>query len=220
MKHWAFRTSAVVFPSDTDELIRSELFSIEHLEQHAESLAAAQRVTTTPRSCRRLARRLRENGRVIFDAYRDAEQAVREERAITPADEWLLDNFFVAQEQVRQIRNDLPRGFCRGLPQLAGGPLAGYPRVFGLAWALVAHTDSRFDRQMLVRFVGAYQRVQPLTIGELWAVAITLRIVLIENLRRSAEQIVGARAACLKADALADQLLGVGGRAAEAPDTT
>ena len=220
MKHWAFGAPAVVFPPDTDELIRSELFSIEHLEQHAESLAAAQRVTTSPRSCGRLARRLRENGRVIFDAYRDAEQAVREERAVTPADEWLLDNFFVAQEQVRQIRNDLPRGFCRGLPQLAEGPLAGYPRVFGLAWALVAHTDSRFDRQMLVRFVGAYQRVQPLTIGELWAVAITLRIVLIENLRRSAEQIVGARAASLTADTLADQLLGIGGRAAEAPDTT
>jgi cyclic beta-1,2-glucan synthetase len=77
--------------------------------------------------------------------------------------------------------------------------------VFGLAWALVEHTDSRFDKQMLVRFVDAYQRVQPLTIGELWAVAITLRIVLIENLRRAAEQIVRARAACAKADALADQ---------------
>jgi cyclic beta-1,2-glucan synthetase len=69
---------------------------------------------------------------------------------------------------------------------------------------------------MLVRFVDAYQRVQPLTIGELWAVAITLRIVLIENLRRASEQIVGARAACMKADALAAQLLGIGGRAAEA----
>src|ERR1051325_384254 len=199
---WVFGTPAPVFPPDTDELIRSELFSIERLEQHAESLAAAQHITTSSRNCRRLARRLSDNGRVIFEGYRGAEQAVREERAVTPAEEWLLDNFFVAQEQVRLIRNDLPPGFCRGLPELAGGPLKGYPRVFGLAWALVAHTDSRFDKKMLVRFVGAYQRVQPLTIGELWAVAITLRIVLIENLRRSAEQIVGARAACVKADAL------------------
>ena len=65
-----------------------------------------------------------------------------------------------------------------------GGPFEGYPRVFGLAWAFVAHTDSRFDPEMLCRFVRAYQRVQPLTIGELWAVAITLRVVLVENLRR------------------------------------
>ena len=82
----------------------------------------------------------------------------------------------------------------------------------------MAHTDSRFDRELLIRFVGSYQRVQPLTIGELWAVAITLRIVLVENLRRSAEQIACARIGRQEADALADRLLGVGGRAPETPD--
>ena len=98
-------------------------------------------------------------------------------------------------------------GFYRQLPKLAEGHLAGYPRVFGIAWAFVAHTDSRFDTDALCRFVKAYQRVQPLTIGELWAVAITLRIVLVENLRRSAEQIVRRRTARQEADALADRLL-------------
>ena len=214
----AFGTPAAIAP-DTEELIRSELFSVERLEQHAESLAAAQQVTTSPRTGRHLGRRLKDNGRVLFDAYRSVEKAVRENRAISPADEWLLDNFHVAREQIRQIRDDLPRGFYRGLPKLADGPQKGYPRVFGLAWAFVAHTDSRFDRQVLVRFVAAYQRVQPLTIGELWALAITLRIVLIENLRRSAEQIASGRAACREADALADRLLGVSGRSAEAPET-
>ncbi|HSG64263.1 MAG TPA: glycosyl transferase, partial [Gammaproteobacteria bacterium] len=94
------------------------------------------------------------------------------------------------------------------LPKLAEGPFAGYPRVFGVAWAFVAHTDSRFDPEMLRRFVRAYQSVQPLTIGELWAIAITLRIVLVENLRRGARRIVTSRAARQEADALADQLLG------------
>jgi cyclic beta-1,2-glucan synthetase len=148
----AFGTPAAIAP-DTEELIRSELFSIERLEQHAESLAAAQQVTTSPRTGRHLARRLKDNGRVLFDAYRGVEKAVREDRAISPADEWLLDNFHVAREQIRQIRDDLPRGFYRGLPKLADGPQKGYPRVFGLAWAFVAHTDSRFDRQMRSRVV-------------------------------------------------------------------
>ncbi len=215
---WPFWGATQVFTPNADELIRSELFSVERLEQHAESLAAAQQVTDGPRTGRHLDRRLENNGRVLFDAYRDVQRALREERAITPADEWLLDNFYVAQEQIQQVRDDLPRGFYRGLPKLAGGPLEGYPRVFGLAWAFVAHTDSRLDRQMLVRFVRAYQHVHPLTIGELWAVAITLRIVLVENLRRSAEQLARARAARLEADALADQLLGVGGRSARAPE--
>ena len=82
--------------------------------------------------------------------------------------------YHIVDEQLREIRDDLPPGFYRELPKLAEGPLQGYPRVYGLAWAFVAHTDSRFDPEMLRRFVRAYQRVQPLTIGELWAVAITL----------------------------------------------
>ena len=215
-----FRARTAAFSAKTEELIRGELFGIERLEQHAESLAAAQRVTTNPKSGRRLNRRLKDNGRALLDAYRGVEEAVREERHITPADEWLLDNFFVAQEQIRQVRDDLPRGFYRGLPKLADGPLQGYPRVFGLAWAFVAHTDSRVDRGMLIRFVNAYQRVQPLKIGELWAVSIALRIVLIENLRRAADEIVNARAARAEADALADELLGVGGREALSPKKT
>ncbi|MGH7913420.1 MAG: glycosyl transferase, partial [Candidatus Binataceae bacterium] len=166
-----------------------------------------------------MATRLRENGRVLLGAYRTIAVAIREERALTPAAEWLIDNFHVVEEQIREIHDDLPRGFYRQLPKLADGPLEGYPRVFGIAWAFVAHTDSRFDPQMLGKFVQAYQRVQPLTIGELWAVAITLRIVLVENLRRSAERIVNSRAARQEADVLANRLLGVGGRKAEPAET-
>ena len=190
----ALKAPSAAFAADAEEPIRADLFSIERLEQHAESLAAAQPVTTMPTTGRRLATRLRENGRVLLEAYRAIAVAIREERAITPAAEWLVDNFHVVEEQIREIRDDLPRGFYRQLPKLADGPLEGYPRVFGIAWAFVAHTDSRFDPQTLGRFVQAYQRVQPLTIGELWAVAITLRIVLVENLRRSAgERIVTGR---------------------------
>jgi cyclic beta-1,2-glucan synthetase len=202
-----------------EEPIRSELFSLERLEQHAESLAAAQRVTVRPGAGRNLASRLRDNGRVLLAAYRIIGTAIREERAITPAAEWLVDNFHIVEEQIREIRDDLPRGFYRQLPKLAAGPLAGYPRVFGLAWAFVAHTDSRFDPEALCRFVRAYQRVQPLTIGELWAVAITLRTVLVENLRRTAEQIERSRAARQRADALADELLGVTSSTSEPIET-
>ena len=98
-----------------------ELFSVERLEQHAESLAAAQRVTTRPTRGRPVATRLRDNGRVLLGAYRAIAAAIREERAITPAAEWLVDNFHVVEEQIREIRDDLPRGFYRQLPKLAEG---------------------------------------------------------------------------------------------------
>ena len=200
---------------EIEEPIRAELFSSERLEQHGESLAVAQRVTTTPRKGRPLLPRVLDNGRVLLESYRATAQAIREERAITPASEWLVDNYHIVDEQLREIHDDLPSGYYRELPKLAEGHLRGYPRVYGLAWAFVAHTDSRFDPEMLRRFVRAYQRVQPLTIGELWAVAITLRVVLVENLRRLAQRIVHDRAARQEADAVVDRLLGLGGSSIE-----
>ncbi|MEI8395824.1 MAG: hypothetical protein WCF85_13875 [Rhodospirillaceae bacterium] len=206
----AFRSWSGTVSRESDEPIWAELFSIERLEQHAESLAAAQHATSKPASDRRLERRLRDNERALRAAYHAIALAVSEERPISPAADWLVDNFYVIEEQVREIRIDFPPGYHRQLPKLIDGPLVGYPRVFGLAWAFVAHTDSRFDAQMLCRFVRAYQRVQPLSIGELWAVAITLRVVLVENLRRLAETIVERQAAREQANVLADRLLGVG----------
>ena len=197
---------------DIAEPIRAELFSLERLEQHAESLAAAQIVASKTMRGHPLIPRVRENGRILLDSYRATSLAIDQGRSITPAAEWLVDNFHIVDEQLREIQDDLPAGYYHTLPKLASGHLEGYPRVYGVAWAFVAHTDSRFDPETLRRFVSAYQRVQPLTIGELWAVAITLRVVLIENLRRLAERIVSSRTARQEADRLADLLLGASAR--------
>src|SRR5437867_12060066 len=113
-------------PPLLEEPIRAELFGIERLEQHAESLAAAQRVMSESGQGRRLLPRVLENGRVLREAHRVIAKAIREERAITPAAEWLVDNFHRVDEQLREIRDDLPPGFYRKLPKLAEGPLAGY----------------------------------------------------------------------------------------------
>jgi cyclic beta-1,2-glucan synthetase len=188
--------------------IRADLFGTERLEHHAQTLAEAQRVGTAPeRPIRRLDARVRENARVLLDAYRTCAEAVQAGESITPAAEWLLDNFHLVEEQLHQIREDLPPGYYRQLPKLADGPFAGYPCVLGLAWAYVAHTDSLISGPVLSRFVRAYQQVQPLMIGEMWAVAITLRIVLIENMRRLALQIVGGHAQRQQADEIVDAVL-------------
>jgi cyclic beta-1,2-glucan synthetase len=207
--------SSSVSPWLSGDPVREELFSVERLQQHAHSLAAAQPITPKPTKGHPLAGRLADNGVVLLHAYRVIADAVDKRRPITPAAEWLVDNYYLVERQIREIRSALPPGYYRQLPKLLDGPFAGYPRVFGLAWAFVAHTDSHFDPDMLCRFVCAYQSVQPLTIGELWAVAITLRIVLVENLRRLAERIVHSGIERRQADDLADRLLGAGGRVVE-----
>jgi len=181
--------------AELEEPILAELFSVERLEQHAQTLAAAQTVTDAPRRGHAVRPRIAENGRVLLESYRVLARAIKDERSITPAAEWLVDNFHIVDEQLREIRDDLPPGYYRELPKLAEGHLADYPRVLGLAWAYIAHTDSRFDPESLRRMVRAYQVVEPLTIGELWAIAISLRILLVDNLRRLAERIVRSRAA-------------------------
>lgn len=185
-------------------LIREEMFGTERLAHHGESLARAQTIAARPRRVMNLTVRLRQNAAVLLEAYRYNGAALQDAEAVPPAAQWLLDNYHLVEEQVTQIASDLPPGYYRQLPKLASGPFAGYPRVLELAWAYVAHTDSLISGPVLRNFVRAYQTVQPLTIAELWAVAITLRIVLVENMRRLAVRISQAHAQRIAADALID----------------
>src|SRR5581483_5488095 len=98
--------------------------------------------------------------------------AARKER-LTREAEWLFDNYHIIEDALREVRTDLPRGYYDELPKLASGPLAG---------ELVAHTDSALEEPVLEGFLRAYQAARALTIGELWAVPIMLRLVLVENL--------------------------------------
>lgn len=187
--------------------LRDTLFSTERLEEHARDLAREHVVAPRPPHRPALARRITENAEALADAYRRLSAAADARETIPPSAEWIIDNYHIIERQIREIRIDLPPGYYKRLPKLASGPLCGYPRILGATWAYVTHTDSHFSPDVLCRFFCAYQQVTPLMIGELWAVPITLRILLVENLRRFAELTVRAREARAGADALADALL-------------
>ncbi len=119
--------------------------------------------------------------------------AVTKNRRIDPAAEWLLDNFYLLEEQIHSTRRLLPRSYSQELPRLAGGPAADFPRVYGISLELISHTDGRVDSQALDGFFAAYQSVVPLQLGELWALPLMIRLALIENLRRIASRIAIAR---------------------------
>src|SRR5262249_26411977 len=187
--------------------IREELFSVERLEQYAATLASEHQLAERVRRVNLLLPRLEENSRKLIAAYKDLADSIRQEHVISPAAEWLVDNFHIVEEQVREIREDLPRGYYRELPTLAAAALRDYPRIYALSIPLVAHSDSHLDTETLRRFINAYQKVSPLSIGELWAVPISLRIALVENLRRLTSRIVSSRIEREDADRLADKLL-------------
>lgn len=168
--------------------LRSELFSEKQLERHAEALAEWHEIEHRPGSDHLLAR-LADNERVLLDAYSVVTDVVAHKRPISPAGEWLLDNFYVIEEQIRTARRHLPKEYSRSLPRLSIGPSAGYPRIYDLALELISHVDGRVSVESLRSFISAYQKKVHLNLGELWAIPIMMRQALIENLRRVAIQI-------------------------------
>ena len=178
------------FPAlSEDQPLLLELFSLEQLEAHAKAVAARHKVASGLGQDRLLAR-LAENERVLVNAYEMLSAAVREKQRISPAGEWLLDNFHLIEEQIRVARRHLPKGFSRELPHLVNAGSVGYPRVYDLALEVIAHVDGRVDRENISTFVAAYQQVTRLRLGEFWAIPIMLRLALIENLRRVAARVV------------------------------
>ena len=169
--------------------LRSELLSVDRLEQHAKSLAGWHEVDPRLSGPDRLLPRLAENEAILLRTYELVSGAVEANRRIAPAGEWLLDNFYLIEEQVRIARRHLPRGYSRELPRLRNGPSAGTPRVYGIVAGADRACRRPGDADGLRSFVAAYQTVAPLKLGELWAIPIMLRLALIENLRRVAARI-------------------------------
>jgi cellobiose phosphorylase len=178
-------------PKDDDLPFRGELLPPEKLAAVARQEARARVSSVAPiRLPSPLASRVSRTRRGLEVANRILSAAVREGAPLSAAVEWLLDNHYLVEEQVRNAAENLPVGFGAQLPRLADGPDAGYPRIWRIATTLLAHTDSRLDEADLVRFVEAYQEVAPLTMAEGWALPAVLRIALADNVRRLAKQVL------------------------------
>jgi len=177
------------------EPIRSELFGRTRFELHGRSLGTSHRACLSRFGQTTFYPRLQNNVRTLRAAHQFIALEAQGGNDISPAAEWLLDNFHLIEAQLQEIREGLPARYYRTLPVLQDAPLVGLPRIYGVAWAFVAHTDSAFDEALLVHFLNAYQDARELTQGELWALPTTLRVVLVENLRRLADRIASHKAA-------------------------
>jgi cyclic beta-1,2-glucan synthetase len=188
-----------------DSPIRGEVYGLEHLEEHARLVAGASRSVHLERGEDPRKRFLR-IARDLQCAHDQISAVALKNQTVSGGAEWLLDNYYIVLDNIREVRHDLPRGYYHELPKLAHGPYAGLPRVYALALELIAHTDCVLDETTTTRFVSAYQTVTPLTIGELWAVPIMLRLGLLENLRRLASRILSVWNERLEAETWQQQL--------------
>ena len=186
--------------------IRSEIFGPERFAQHARSLGETHRVQTAAARSAAFFPRVQDNIRTLRESQHYIGAHAQSGHQVSPAAEWLLDNFHLIEGQLKEIHEGLPRRYFRNLPVLIDEPLKGLPRVYGVAWAFVAHTDGAFDEALLTHFLAAYQPTRELTLGELWALPTTLRVVLVENLRRLAERVATNKAARELANLVCDRI--------------
>ncbi|MGC9361817.1 MAG: hypothetical protein ACP5F3_02705, partial [Candidatus Syntrophosphaera sp.] len=162
------------------------------MKLHGQTIAREHQLGTGhPRES--LLARLAKNESYLLDVYDLLTEDVKAEQRITPAGEWLLDNFYLIEEQIRIAKRHFSKGYNWELPYLLNGPMAGLPRVYDLALETISHGDGRVDPENLSSFVAAYQSVTSLKLGELWAIPIMLRLALMENLRRVAARIAAER---------------------------
>lgn len=192
--------------------IRGELLGEEHLAERARTLARAQEVdvSRSPRLSARLLARLQNTRGVLADAHARILRANADGVDVGAAGIWLLDNYHVVQEHIQEVRATLPRGYYRELPELASGAMAGYPRVYDVAIALISHTEARVDLENTELFVEAFQSVRRLSVGELWAMPAMLRLGLIESVRRMALRVAERLDEVEQADIWAERMQGAG----------
>jgi len=201
-----FRKKRMTVAAAVELPLRAELFGSDQMKQHG-SVLANEHELSLKRLPDKLLSRLADNEAVLIDVCKPMTEMIMTNRLIAPAEEWLLDNFYLIEEQIRTAKQHLPKCYSLELPRLSNGPSAGRPRVYDIALETISHGDGRVDPEGLSSFVAAYQSISPLKLGELWAIPIMLRLALIENLRRIAARIAADKINRNRASLWADQMI-------------
>ncbi len=185
--------------------IKDVLLTPEQLENHAMEIAQSHSVSGRKRSARLLGARLGNSFQTISSIYKRLNEDARKGESMSPASEWLLDNFYKIEEQAKRIRRDLIKDRFLKLSILDNGPFAGYPRAYAIALEMVSHTDGRVDEGLLVKFVRTYQSETVLSIAEIWSLPLMTGIALIENIRGICEKIYDTQYQYRKAEKTAQK---------------
>lgn len=183
-----FQKRNTILNSTAADPIRSELYNFDQMKDHAKLVARSHKLLKDrPKDI--LLKRLDDNEKALIEVRNLLVESIQSGQGITPAAEWLLDNFYLIEEQILTAKKHLPKKYSEGLPYLANGNSNGMPRVYDIALEIISHSDGRVDSNGLKGFIIAYQSEKILTLGELWAVPIMMKLAVIENLRRIAEKI-------------------------------
>ncbi len=183
-----FQSTTSRHVNQDEEPLKAELYSSDQMERFGDLLATIHKVSRQ-KSKEHLLKRLADNEILLNEVRNLLTESIKNKVQITPAGEWLIDNFYLIEEHIRIAKIHFPKGYSEDLPQLSNVSSKGVTRIYDIVQSVISHSDGRIDIDNLSRFINAYQKVVKLKLGELWAIPIMLRLALIENLRRVAARV-------------------------------
>lgn len=180
--------------------MRDALLTSEELEVHAKTTAAEHAVRKRSRFFNSPVLWMNQNYKIILSVYKELNLDIQKRNAVPPAAEWLLDNFYIIEEQVKSIRRDLNLRSYFKLPVLESGFLKGYSRIFAVAVEIAMHTDGQINERVVSEYLKAYQSHNVLREREIWALPLVIRLAMIDSISNQCQKIRQAKSDWRKAD--------------------
>ncbi|OPX42863.1 N,N'-diacetylchitobiose phosphorylase [Ruminiclostridium hungatei] len=179
----------------------------DELERHAEELAKAQGKIGKKRSVRMVSKRVENRYKSILETYENLNRDAASAFPIPPAAEWLLDNFYIIEEQKNVVIKELSES-RNVVPVLADGPYSGFPRIYSIAVEIVSHVDGNANEKVIKDFITAYQRYTFLSVEELWLLTLMIKAALMEKLWVVCRKMDATRRDWYKAQEIAGMIKG------------
>ena len=177
------------------------------LENHLQKIASNHNLTNKPSKETYPIPQLVENYETIKIVYNLLNEHVKLGITTHPAGEWLLDNFYIIEETVKQIQKELTLKKYMNFLGIANGKYKGFARIYVLAAEIVAYTDNKIEKEDLEDYLASYQEKKTLSMEEIWNIGLFLQIAIIENIREICEKIYSSQIQKMKAENIVQKLI-------------
>jgi len=151
----------------------------EALVSHAKDLALTHKLKKCRKTPDKYLPNLSADKELLEKAYKTAHESVKEGWEIDPVSEWFIDNYYLLEEQLKQLEIKDSKKRIE-IPCIKGGVYDGYPRVFVLAAEIMMHMEARLSEDVISDFLNAYQSISPLSMKELWLFPEMLMVALLK----------------------------------------
>lgn len=151
--------------------------------------------------------RMLDNFEVITEVYKLLNEHIKLNIPIHPAGEWLLDNYYIIEETVKNIEKEMTLTKYTNFLGIANSINHGFARIYVLAAEIVSYTDGKITADTLVELLSSYQKKKKLSMEEIWNISIFLQIALIENIRIICEKIYSVQIQKYKVENIIERLV-------------